>query len=260
MRNKELFSLNRLNEVPLEGGPLKQVVTQIQHSQTAELVSEAGEAAIAAELLEYPVRRRINNIGVSPTGQTVEQIGRTLSDVAGSWVVTLTENSISLQTTDYSSRDDFCSRAQSIFDAVQRVAPPPVVDRVGLRYINRIEESDFGKLDDYLNPRLMVLANATGDGMTLRHSISESLIELEPDDQLQIRTGMLPPGAAFTPGVEGSEGVSWTLDMDVFSGASPIYFQPDGLVRLLRRYSEHAYSFFRWATTESLHDRYRREG
>lgn len=254
------FSLGLVSEVPLKGGPLKQVVTQIQHSQTPALVSDEGEAGIAAELPEYPVRRRIVSGTISPAGQASEQVARTLSDVAGEWVVTLTENSISLQTTDYASRDDFCSRAGAIFAAVGRVAPPPVVDRVGLRYINRIEGEDIQNLEDFVNPRLMLLAGALGSGMALGHTISDSLIVIEPDDQLQIRTGLLPAGVTFSPGVEASSRESWTLDMDVFNGTGHIYFDAEGLVSLLRQYSEHAYSFFRWATSQALHDRYRREG
>ena len=64
---------------------------------------------------------------------------------------------MALESTDYVSRDDFCSRSREIFDAIAQVSVPPVVDRVGLRYIDRFEGPLLDHMHEYVVPPLRVL-------------------------------------------------------------------------------------------------------
>jgi len=261
---RDVFTLDTMNEIRLSKGPLRQVISQVQYSQTPYLTSADAAQAIAQQLPEYPVMRQAPgfNVSIGPNGVEQAQTSlRTFSDVPGNWTVTLGETSVAVETTAYVSRDDFCYRVHKILAAVEKVAAPPIVDRLGLRYINRIEGNDqLADIGALVNDRLLVMSGSVGSGMSLQHSISDSLITIGSADQMQVRTGLLPPGGAFSPGVATSEVTSWVLDVDVFSAHGGFLYTADELERRLRRYSDHAYSYFRWATTEEMHRRYGAEG
>ena len=257
-RPSALFSLNPVPEIHLARAPLEKVLTQVQFSLTPDLVSEEGERTLAAALARYPVRRRGQalNVTISPaTGMIENKAVTTLSfaDRAQTWTVTVMETAVALETTAYDSRGDFCDRAREVFDAVAAVATPPVVDRVGLRYIDRIRDpGDLQRLEAYINPRLRVLDGAVGDPLTVEHSVTDTILRIADDERLKVRSGLLPPAAAFDPVLLPIPEPSWVLDLDVFTMAGGFAFEPSALDERLRRYADHVYSFFRWATTDEF--------
>jgi uncharacterized protein (TIGR04255 family) len=174
------------------------------------------------------------------------------SETTGTWQVTLTETSVALETTEYHTRDDFCERAHEVLRAVAGVALPPVVDRVGLRYIDRLTGDHVGRVKEYVVPQLHVLHGAVGGSLVLEHSVSDSLIRISDDERLQVRSGMLPPNGSFDPALAPLPEQTWVLDLDVFTVQGGFAFDPNELASRLRRYADHAYSFFRFATTDAL--------
>jgi uncharacterized protein (TIGR04255 family) len=254
-----VFNLEPVEEVHLHSAPLAKVLMQVQFSRTPHLVSEVGDDLIADLLGRYPVRRRQVNTGVGqlvingqalpiPPGSSAPIL--TFSEPTGAWIVTLTEGSVALETSEYMSRDDFCERALEVFRAVASAALPPVVDRLGLRYIDRLSGAALKRVPEYVIPELLVLYGRTDRGLAVRHSISDSLIEISASDCMQVRTGILPAGAGFDPALPSLPEPSWVLDMDVFSAQGGFPFEPNELAARLRTYAEAAYSFFRFATTD----------
>lgn len=259
------FSLALVDEIHLHRAPLAKVLMQVQYSRTPHLVSEVAENAMAEALGRYPVRRRQMIAGNFPAvvinGQPVQlPAAPTLatvflfSDPGGIWQVTVTEEAVSLETTDYSSRDDFCDRSLEVFAAVAAVALPPVVDRVGLRYIDRLAGEGLSRVGSYIIPELRVLCDAVDRPLQVHHSVSESLIEISENERLQVRSGLVPPGGGFDPALPGVPEPSWLLDMDVFTTQGGFPFDSQELADRLRRYAETAYAFFRYATTPVFHD------
>jgi uncharacterized protein (TIGR04255 family) len=172
------------------------------------------------------------------------------ADPSQAWVITVTEQALSLETTAYVSRNDFCNRARELFDAVAATALPPVVDRVGLRYLDRLDSSDdLEHLDDYVNPRLRVLLGAVNSEIEVEHSVSESVLRLSANERLHARGGILPPGGIFDPILPPLPDKSWVLDLDIFTVEAGFPFEPAALQERLMRYGDHVHSFFRWAMT-----------
>lgn len=138
------------------------------------------------------------------------------------------------------------------------VANPPVVDRVGLRYIDRLSGDQLNRLNDYVVPELRVLLGAVGGGMSLEHSVSDTLVRINENERMQVRSGLLPPNGSFDPALPALSVPSWVLDLDVFTVQGGFPFNPESLAARLRRYADHAYSFFRFATTDVFQEEFGR--
>ena len=265
---RSTFTLNTVPEVHLPRAPLVKVLTQVQFSRTPSLVSDETEVAMADVLARYPIRRQVLAAGVAfSLGVAANQpmpfpqspsIVRLFSDPAGAWQVTLSETSVALESFRYESRDDFCDRAQEVFTAVAELSRPPVVDRIGLRYIDRLTGEDLGRLNAYIAPELCVLYGALGEELGLEHSVSDSVIRIGDNERMQVRSGLLPPNGSFDPALPPLGEPSWLLDLDVFTVQGGIEFQPTDMGDRLRRYADHAYAFFRFATTDLFQEEFRR--
>lgn len=262
------FSVTPVDEVRLYRAPLAKVLMQVQYSRTPQLVMDGAEALIAEALGRYPVRRRqitaapnvvVNGQQLQLPGNLTPGVALSFSDPKSTWQVTVTETAVALETTDYSTRDDFCARSAEIFAAVASAALPPVVDRVGIRYIDRLTGDALDKVPMYVMPELGALVGYVDSPLVLNHSITESQIEIDGGERMLVRSGLLPPGAAFDPALPAVPEQSWILDMDVFTTQAGFPFDPDELTQRLRRYAETAYAFFRFATTEAFQDAHRGE-
>lgn len=261
------FSVTPVDEVRLYRAPLAKVLMQVQYSRTPQLVTDSTEALIAEVLGRYPVRRRqitaAPNVVVNGQLQLpvnlVPGVALFFSDPKSTWQVTVTETAVALETTDYSTRDDFCARSAEIFAAVASAALPPVVDRVGIRYIDRLTGDALDEVPMYVMPQLSALVGSVDLPLVLNHSITESQIEVDDGERMLVRSGLLPPGAAFDPALPAMPEQSWILDMDVFTTQAGFPFDPDELTGRLRRYAKTAYSFFRFATTDAFQKAHRGE-
>jgi uncharacterized protein (TIGR04255 family) len=264
------FSLTSVEEMHLYSAPLAKVLMQVQYSRTPELLTDSGEAMIAELLSRYPVRRRQLTAGVMPNvvinGQSLQLPGNAttgialaFSDPLSSWQVTVTETAVALETTQYSSRDDFCDRSAEIFAALASVALPPVVDRVGIRYIDRLAGASVEQVPNYVIPELSALVGRVDLPLVLQRSITESQIEIGTEERMLVRSGLLPAGVAFDPALQPVSEPSWVLDMDAFTTQAGFAFEPAELSQRLHRYAEVIYAFFRFATTDAFQDAHRGE-
>lgn len=264
------FSLTPVEEVHLHRAPLAKVLMQVQYSRTPQLVTDGAEAVMAETLGRYPVRRRQVTAGVIPNvvingqqlqlpGSITPGVALAFSDQKGAWQATVTETAVALETSDYGSRDDFCGRAAEIFAAIASVALPPVVDRVGIRYIDRLSGATVENVPTYFIPELRALVGCVEPPLWLQHSITESQIDIGPAEGMLLRSGLLPAGGAFDPALPPVGEPSWVLDMDVFTRQAGFAFEPDELTQRLRRYAETVYAFFRFATTDAFQDAHRGE-
>lgn len=251
------FSPASVPEIPLAGGPLARVLTQVRFSRTPDLVTDEAEQRLAEILPQYPVRRAGTTIDVAigaALGDVQQKVRpvRIFASAAQDWRITVEESAVALETTAYESREDFCTRAREILDAVARVSAPPVVDRVGLRYVDRFEEHLLDRLEEYIIPPLKILYGYIGVKGTLVHSVSDSDILLGDNERLKVRSGFLPPGGVFDPALPPVPAASFLLDLDVFTEQGGLAFDPEALDERLRRYADHVHSFFRWTVTETF--------
>lgn len=169
-----------------------------------------------------------------------------LSDVENSWRVSLARDFLALETsTAYISHGDFIGRLQSILEAFPVSLRPPVIDRFGLRYVDRLKGPALLRITELVRSELLGVLS-TIDAASVTQAFSESVFDVAPD-RLFARWGRLPPNASYDPGtlVPIAE-PSWVLDLDM-SRETTRPFNIESLVNDARIYADRIYTFFRWA-------------
>ncbi|MCE9583617.1 MAG: TIGR04255 family protein, partial [Planctomycetes bacterium] len=131
-------------EVPLANAPLVRVIAQVRFPlvvaiERRDFIAPFQEAIRA----KYPVLRQefaqpvVMNMSGLASGQG--QTAWRFLDVTGAWRVTLTADFLALETTSYKSRSDFLDRFRQLIVALDTHVEPKVMDRLGVRYIDRIQ-------------------------------------------------------------------------------------------------------------------------
>lgn len=242
-------------EVPLRHAPLVRVIAQLRFPEVLsverrEFVAPFQEAIRSA----YPVLRQEQTQGflLSPAGvaSATPQSAWRFADTDGHWRVSLTPDFLALETTKYASRSDFLKRLSTVTAALNEHIAPAQIDRLGVRYIDRITGA---AVDDIAK---LVRAEVRGIAGTIAathaaHAMSESLFELD-DDRLLARWGCLPPNVTLDlAAIEPAAEKSWILDLDMFS-ASAMSVDAEQIADRARRYTERIYTLFRWAVTDEF--------
>lgn len=246
-------------EVPLKNAPLVRVIAQLRFPEILSIEQRDFVAPFQESIrAKYPVLRQEQTQGVllgpAAFAPAKPQIAWRFSDTDGHWRVSLTPEFLALETTKYVSRSDFFGRLKAVATALHDHVEPAQVDRVGVRYIDRITGT---AVDDIAK---LVRAEVRGITGTIAaahaaHALSESMFEVD-DARLLARWGTLSPGTTVDPAaVEPAPEKSWLLDLDMFS-ATPMAFVVDKVVERAQRYAERIYTVFRWAVTDEFIVRY----
>lgn len=250
-------------EVPLRDAPLVRVLAQVRFPlivavERSDFIVPFQEAIRS----EYPVLRpeQIQGVllGVSSTVPPQVQTIWRFADIPGHWRVSLTSSFLALETTAYRDRGDFLERLQRVVQALDKHVEPRLVDRLGIRYINRVAG---GMVDDMVRLVRPEVRGILGTQCTthLQHTLTESVFALE-GARVSARWGWLPPLATVDPGaIEPIDEPSWILDFDMVStDSAPL--DVDRITGDAKRFSERIYALFRWAVTEEFLRRYGGEG
>jgi uncharacterized protein (TIGR04255 family) len=266
------FGSEPIEEIGLTHAPLARVLTQVRFPRLARLVtSDEAVNGIAAALADlYPQFDEAREFIITLTADGINQTpasGRVwhLKSADEDWQVSFGAEFLSLHTSAYISREDFVARFSNVVDLFAAHVPVPRCDRVGVRYINRVELHDI-KLDEL---RSLVRSELLGGlavplaGVGLATAMNEALYDVSPPtdptpglqveltDGLQARWGLLPAGAQLDVTLQPLAIPSWVLDLDAFR-AAPSIFTKDAVSAHTRELAERAYRFFRWAVTEEF--------
>lgn len=249
-----------VDEVPLPRAPLVRVLCQVRWPPLSSIRTNLDAFADQlGQLLSdvYPIinHEREVQLTISPEGVTQQPGGKIyrLESADSEWKISLGESFIALETTDYTSRQDFCNRLARVIVELQKIVTVPYVVRIGFRYTNRIseEEEQYSRIDklidfSVLGGRPIPLA---GNAKRL-HSLSEAVYQVD-DTQLLVRSANLPAGATMDTGIKASASQSWVLDLDAFTEGR-VEFDPKQVVSRIQDLSRVAYKFFRWITNEDF--------
>lgn len=252
------FGTETLDEVPLPRAPLAQTLTQIRFPpQTVLAVNDEAANRFAVELQqEFPVFDVASQVELvlTPEGARPTPDGAKvwrLSSADESWQLSFTANFMTLSTVNYTSRDDFCDRLDGAWATFSELVGHPVVQRIGFRYINRVDDREF--LDDLavmVRPEVLGAMFAGGDGAPIMRSITENRYVLTSDDRLLARWGLLPPGDTIDPfTLPAHPHTSWILDLDSFRDFSSRNVAPHDVPAIVKELGHVAYRYFRWAVT-----------
>jgi uncharacterized protein (TIGR04255 family) len=247
-------------EVPLPRAPLAFVIAQVRFERVASVSNEAFIGGFQEAIRGvYPVMRREQQTGVliGPGGPVVPAESSTawrFDERPERWQVTLAPDFVALATARYSRRRDLLDRLRAILTAAQDHLEVRFSDRLGVRYVDRVEgEELLAQLPNLL--RSEVLGTTGVDpgeaGVQQAHTFSDSTYRLPEGADLHARWGLLPPQATFDPSIEPVDVRSWVLDLDAYTTQQDA-FDPATLVARAEQLCERIYRFFRWAVTDEF--------
>jgi uncharacterized protein (TIGR04255 family) len=256
------FGSDGPGNVPLPKAPLELVLAQVRFPVLATFTSDEDAAARAissALAKDYPLIEEGREVvlTVTPEGVSSAQSGARvwkLTTADGSWRVTFGRSFVSIETNAYTRRRDFTDRLDEVWTALAAVAKPPFVERIGVRYINRLHERrHLEALPGLIRQEILgVLAPSTSDHQLLS-TLSEALYQFTDGAALRARWGKIPPNNSFDPTIAPAPTDSWLLDVDAFLGGGAGSRIATNEVRLhADALALRAYQFFRWSVTEKF--------
>jgi len=246
-------------EVPLKDAPLVRVIAQLRFPEILSVEQRDFVAPFQEAIRSvYPVLRQEQTQGImfGPAGlaPAKPQIAWRFGDTDGHWRVSLAPDFLALETTKYVSRADFFGRLTAVAQALDEHIGPAQVDRLGVRYIDRITGAAVDEIAKLVRPEVRGITGTIAAAHA-SHALSESMFEVE-GARVLARWGFLPRGATVDPAaIEPANEKSWLLDLDMFS-ATPMPFVVNRVVEQAQRYAERIYTIFRWAVTDDFLARY----
>lgn len=245
-------------QVPLVRAPLIRVLAVVRFPMIAEIETPDFAATFQKSVgTAYPIAEQetIELHATRPDGSVsvAATIVRRFMDEGG-WRASLTRDFLALETRSYVSRLDFIGRFRDLIDALTKQVTPARVDRLGVRYIDRILGQDLTDIARLVHPVLAGVAN-TPLMPQCRHSLADNLFDLGAS-QLAARWGLLPENATPDPSaIEPISEASWILDLDM-STAAHAPFAADAICQTAEAFAARIYTFFRWAVTDEFLHRF----
>jgi uncharacterized protein (TIGR04255 family) len=135
----------------------------------------------------YPRTEPMQNLTLSPGalgGAIAATTGWRFISQAGDWIAAVQSDQTSLETTAYSTWDEFRDRLFALIDAVSAHLTPASVTRVGLRYSNRLTDPQVADPRDwgqYLAPELLGLL--VHDGLSEGVIAAQQQVDFDPDGE-----------------------------------------------------------------------------
>ena len=249
-------------EIPLENAPLVRVIAQVRYPLIASVENRSFIGPFQEGIRhDYPALRpeESRSVVFGPKGAISAQSNTSwrFSDATGAWWVTLAPDFLALETNRYSSRGDFLDRFRQVLTTLNKHMNPQMIDRLGIRYIDRIVGENLGVLPELVRPEVSGVM-ATSLATDVQHMITENLFDL-PDEngsQLMARWGRLPARSTVDPAAaDPVDEPSWVLDVDAFRQKTDA-LDVATIVSRTRTLAERIYSFFRWAVTDEFLRRY----
>jgi uncharacterized protein (TIGR04255 family) len=244
-------------EVPLPDAPLVRVIAQVRFSEILDVEKREFVAPFQGAIRHaYPILRQeyTQAVLLSSDGASSRprQITWRFAAQDGGWRASLTPGFVSLETTRYTSRREFLERLRVLIDAVATHVAPDVTERLGLRYIDRIEGDAVERLPALVRPEILGVLGASW-APRARTALSEIFCEAPGcEDRIRLRSGLVPAQSTVDPAaIEPIDGPSFILDIDMFSEATRS-FSSESISRELVRYAERIYAVFRWAVTDEF--------
>ncbi len=243
-------------EVPLPKAPLVRVIAQVQFPIVASVEKRDFIAPFQEAIRsDYAVMRQdASNTLVNVGGQGQLEVRSSaiwrFHDRERRWRVTLAADFLALESSAYTSRSDFFGRFETLIAALVEHVQPGALDRLGVRYIDRLTDEAFDKLASFIQPALLgALGTAVASHAQL--AISDSVFSL-PDEngQMRARWGVLPENTTIDPStIEAVNKRSWVLDLDAFIQGERA-FEAEQVAKDATRLAERCYTFFRWSVTD----------
>jgi uncharacterized protein (TIGR04255 family) len=179
--------------------------------------------------------------GIAPTPQVETGTnGWTLASADGSFQATVLPESVVFQTSKYERWSVALEpRLRGLYTAVGELVQPVVVNRIGLRYVNRFVDRNASNplfWRDRLNRNFLGPISDERLGHLVKSAQQQIELNLGPAQGALLRYGPF-----VDAGAQGA--ISFLLDIDVFD-ATPIRFDPEEMVTRIEVLNRTAASLF----------------
>lgn len=242
-------------EVPLKNAPLVKVIAQLRFPIIVSIEKQDFIAGFQEAIRDdYPVLRpeqafslTLNPVG--PSGNISAKIWR-FTNEQKTWTVSLSQDFIAIETSVYTSRSDFLKKWKQVLIAAAEHLRLKQYDRLGVRYIDRIQDNALASIKKFVRPEALGILNDFSES-EISHTFSETLFRVE-DSQLLARWGKLTANSTFDPAaIEPQSKESWVLDLDMFRNKTES-LDVEKVMNTSNFYAERIYSFFIWAVTKDF--------
>lgn len=253
------FTGDTEKKIRLKAAPLSLVLCQLRWPDLNHLQGDLSQIAqsFGSALAAYPVVSNLQEATymITPEGVT-QQSGEKIfqwHSIDNAWHISLSRRFVTLYCTSYTSFPDFLDRLKPVLDALETHVKIPLIERLGVRYVNRVIEPQLVEnLADYVRPEVLGYSGfvgATGE-VQLETSTNQARYVVG-DAALQVRSGVVPPGETVDPAVPPVQDASWLLDLDA-SSEGIAAFDVSTVIAKAGRLSDFAYDFFKYVSTEGF--------
>ena len=153
-----MMTVRKCRYVPLSKQPLVSVLCQVRFSPVRKIADYIPGIQDEFRRYGFPIERagKIQQLAITTAGvHAVEQERWDYRTKDEQWSVTVLQNSVVLQTTAYDRFEGFAEKLEAAVKTVLHQTEQDefgIIERVGLRYINRIQPRDGESYRDYLRP------------------------------------------------------------------------------------------------------------
>ena len=253
-----LFDKIDLARIQFATNPIKVVAAQIRFAHLELYGQEEVLGAINSALkgrfpIAGPPQQQVAlqfSFGPQGIGQSVPFVTpgpSVFTSSEGGWILSIGTEAISLETTTYTEWPEFRARWVEVIAAVESVARPGEILRLGLRYIDELEHKEARTIGDWSRfLRSETIGTPASELVTEAVTRSNQQITLERgDDAVTLRH-------AYSQNPDKSPVPStFIIDMDVFT-AKPFSFDEDEVLAKLDRYHQWAWNLFRSSLTDEM--------
>lgn len=236
--------------IEFSNNPLKVVVAQIRFPALYGLIEPAALAVFQTALRQYPsALSRISNITVTigeggGANATTDAGPVRFASEDGAWIINITTDWVSLETTKYESWIGFRTRFEELLGAFPGDLRPTRITRIGVRYVDQIQAPGVGTPADwrrYIVPSLL----GAEDSLIFDERIAQGLQQLTfriGEDAINVRHGYVRND------ITADFPSTYVIDSDLFTDAEQPFEVPAILERS-NRYHDWAWSLFRRSIT-----------
>lgn len=238
--------------IRLDAAPLELVLCQVKWPELGSLQGDFTPLAkeFGSMLADFPLYSATPEMGIeiTPAGVSQKPLGLLYqwSSPDRKWSVTFGKSFVTLASKKYEDYADFSSRLNDVLNKLNATISLPVIDRVGVRYVNRISDlAKISRMGELVRPEILgyqALPSVTAE-VHLTQTVNQALFQVG-DGFLQARSGILPPTETLDPAIDALPTPSWVLDIDSFQQRERI-FNIDEALTQAGKLSDAAYDFFK---------------
>lgn len=247
-------------EVPLKNAPLVRAIAQVRFPPILSIEKQEFVGSFQEAIREkYPILEQIQtqNVIFNPEGASVNpQTTWCFWNAERTWRISLASSAVSIETTKYTSRSDFLVQLESLLITLHRSFNLSQIDRLGLRYIDRIVGQNLQDISQLIRPEMAGII--CSDLQEYVHQVLHDTLFLLPSGEAQLaaRWGVMPANSTFDPyAIEAIPDSSWILDLDI-STVKIQEFSIELLMQQAHNFTERLYTFFRWVVNDEFLRRY----